>query len=430
MVNASYPTGVENHGGSLRIWFIYNGKRVRENLGVPDTAKNRKVAGDLRTSICFAIRMGSFDYATRFPNSPNLKSFGLGKKDITVKALAERWLELKKMEISANALSRYKSVVRNMIPRIGGNRLTSSVTKEELLFIRKDLLTGYQKPTKGRVKPVKGRSVPTVNYYMTTTSGMFQFAEENGYIQSNPFSSITPLKKSRLEPDPLSREEFVRIIEACHHQQIKNLWSLAVYTGVRHGELVSLAWEDVDLKAGTMTIRRNRTSKGEFTLPKTDAGTDRVIHLIQPAIEALKNQAGLTRLGTQHQVEVKLREYGRSTMHPCTFIFNPQVTRKNNFAGQYYSVCSVGSIWETVTKRAGIRYRKAYQSRHTYACWSLSAGANPTFIASQMGHSSAQMVYTVYGAWMPENSTEQVTMLNQKLSSYAPWMPHEVVSNN
>lgn len=39
MANASYPTGVENHGGSLRIWFLYKGKRVRENLGIPDTAK-------------------------------------------------------------------------------------------------------------------------------------------------------------------------------------------------------------------------------------------------------------------------------------------------------------------------------------------------------------------------------------------------------
>lgn len=45
MSKESYPTGVENHGKSLRIWFIFKGKRVRENLGVPDTAKNRKVAG-------------------------------------------------------------------------------------------------------------------------------------------------------------------------------------------------------------------------------------------------------------------------------------------------------------------------------------------------------------------------------------------------
>lgn len=34
MDKITYPTGVENHGGSLRIWFNFKGKRVRENLGV------------------------------------------------------------------------------------------------------------------------------------------------------------------------------------------------------------------------------------------------------------------------------------------------------------------------------------------------------------------------------------------------------------
>lgn len=427
MSKASYPTGVENHGGSLRIWFIYNGKRVRENLGVPDTAKNRKVAGELRTSVCFAIRMGSFDYAAQFPNSPNLKVFGLGKKDITVKALAVKWLELKKMEISANSLNRYESVVKNMIPRIGGNRLAASVTKEEILFIRKDLLTGHQVLKKNHRTPVKGRTVPTVNYYMTTMSGMFSFAEDNGYVESNPFSGITPLKRARPEPDPLSRDEFIRLINACQHQQTKNLWSLAVYTGIRHGELAALAWEDIDFKAGTMTIRRNYTKTGEFTLPKTEAGTDRVIYLIKPAIEALKIQAEFTRLGQSNRITVKLREYGRTVRHTCTFVFSPKVTcRHNNKVGQHYAVESIGTTWEAAFKRAGLRSRNAYQSRHTYACWSLSSGANPTFIASQMGHSNAQMLYTVYGAWMPESSMEQVAMLNQKLSDYAPCMPHDV----
>ncbi|MDF3736729.1 Arm DNA-binding domain-containing protein, partial [Enterobacter hormaechei] len=42
---SKYPTGVENHGGTLRLWFTYKGVRVREGLGVPDTPKNRKVAG-------------------------------------------------------------------------------------------------------------------------------------------------------------------------------------------------------------------------------------------------------------------------------------------------------------------------------------------------------------------------------------------------
>ncbi|ELY2765897.1 DUF3596 domain-containing protein [Cronobacter malonaticus] len=423
MDKAIYPTGVENHGGSLRIWFSYKGKRVRENLGVPDTAKNRKIAGELRTSVCFAIRTGTFDYATQFPDSPNLKTFGAGKKEITLKELEKKWLDLKKMEICSNAFSRYESVVRNVVPRIGPGRLVSSVTKEELLYIRKDLLLGHKLPMKGK-SPAKGRSVVTVNYYMTTIGGMFQFAADHGYIEANPFDGIKPLKKARAEPDPLTRDEFIRLIDACRHQQTKNLWSLAVYTGMRHGELAALAWEDIDLKAGTITIRRNYTKLGDFTLPKTQASTNRVIHLIQPAISVLKNQAEMTRLGTQHRIDVQLREYGRTESQDCTFVFNPQLVRRCKHVGYFYKVDSIGDSWDAAIKLAGIRRRKAYQSRHTYACWSLSAGANPSFIASQMGHASAQMVFNVYGAWMADSSIEQIAMLNQKLADFAPRMPH------
>ncbi|UMR98778.1 tyrosine-type recombinase/integrase [Escherichia coli] len=430
MSNTAYPTGVENHGGSLRIWFSYKGKRVRENLGVPDTAKNRKMAGELRTSVCFAIRMGNFDYAAQFPNSPNLKHFGLGKREITIKALSEKWLELKKMEISANAFNRYQSVVRVTIPMTGENKLVSSITKEDLLLVRKELLTGYCVSKKYQKKEIKGRSVPTVNYYMATISGMFQFATENGYSTCNPCVGIRPLKKARTEPDPLSYDEFTRLIAACRNQQTKNLWSLAVYTGVRHGELISLAWEDVDFKAGTMTVRRNLTAMGDFTLPKTEAGTDRVIYLTRPALDVLRSQAELTRLGKQHLIEVKLREYGKATIHPCTFIFVPHAVRNHSNSGEYYSVGSVGKSWDTAIKRAGLRTRKAYQSRHTYACWSLSAGVNPTFIASQMGHASAQMVYNVYGSWLPECSENQVDILNHSLSDSVPHMPHRTLSSH
>lgn len=429
MAENAYPTGVENHGGSLRIWFLYKGKRVRENLGVPDTAKNRKIAGELRASVCFAIRMGNFNYAAQFPDSQNLKRFGVESKEITVGDLSERWLALKKMEISENAMGRYRSIARNMVPRIGESRIASSVTKEDLLFIRKELLTGYQVMKVGHRTPVKGRSVPTVNNYMGIMAGMFQFAADSGYIRTNPFTGLAPLKKSRVDPDPLTREEFSRLIDACKHQQLKNMWSLAVYTGVRHGELVALAWEDIDLKAGTMTIRRNHTLTKEFTLPKTEAGTDRVIFLVRPALDILKSQAGMTRLGKQYQIEVKLREYGRTEMHPCTFVFNPQIVTRNSLAGHHYAVGSINQSWEAAMRRAGLRYRKAYQSRHTYACWSLSAGANPNFIATQLGHADAQMVYKVYGKWMSDKNQDQVSLLNQNLSEFAPSMPHAIGSD-
>ena len=420
MDKVTYPTGVENHGGTLRIWFSYKGKRVRESLGVPDSVKNRKLAGELRSSVVFSIKMGSCDYAERFPEAPNLELFGIASKEISLSQLVKKWLSLKEMEIASRTLNSYESVMDNMVQKLGPNKLVCSINQEDVLLVRKELLTGYQTPVGGKKTIVKGRSVSTVNQYLAITSGMFKFAVDNGYIGQNPFIGVSHLKKSRQPPDPLTREEFTRFIDACHQRQLKNLWTLAVYTGLRHGEICALAWEDIDLKEGTLMVRRNRTKLKEFTLPKTLASTDRVIHLIQPVIDVLKDQAELTRLGKQHQVQVMTREYGRSVTHSCTFVFSPRVTDKTRRAGDCYSMNSINKTWNAAMKRAGLRHRKAYQSRHTYACWSLAAGANPNFIANQMGHSDAQMVFRVYGAWMPDNNAMQVDMLNRQFSDYVP----------
>ncbi len=87
-------------------------------------------------------------------------------------------------------------------------------------------------------------------------------------------------------------------------------------------------------------------------------------------------------------------------------------------------IASIPQTWRSAIRRAGITYRKPYQSRHTYACWSLSAGANPNFIATQMGHANAQMVYQVYGSWMKGNDETQRSLLNEKLNEFVPSMPH------
>ncbi len=295
---SKYPTGVENHGGTLRLWFIYQGVRVRESLGVPDTPKNRKVAGELRTSICYAIKIGMFNYAVQFPQSPNLRKFGFVQPEVTLKELAVRWLELKRMEITKNAHTRYVSYIKICTEILGPEKTVGRFNNEDMLLVRKELLTGYQicgKHQKNR-SAKKGRTVRTVNVYMNCLGGMFRFAELNGYIEKSPFSGVDPLRKSKAEPDPLTKDEYARLLDACPSEQIRNLWILAVNTGMRHGEICALTWEDIDLKHWTITISRNIAIKGHFTPPKTDAG-NRVINLTQSAIQALKNQMAYTRMG-------------------------------------------------------------------------------------------------------------------------------------
>lgn len=197
MANASYPTGVENHGGSLRIWFLYKGKRVRENLGIPDTAKNRKIAGELRSSVCFAIRMGNFNYVEKFPNSPNLARFGQDRKEITVLELTERWSELKRMEISSNTMSRYESIIKNMLPLIGENKMVSAVTTEDLLYVRKELLTGFQVMKKDHRTQVKGRKSSTVNNYMMLMAEIFSLEQITAMQRKTRLAELTVSRKRK-----------------------------------------------------------------------------------------------------------------------------------------------------------------------------------------------------------------------------------------
>lgn len=419
----AYPTGVESHGGYLRVWFIFNGKRHRESLGLPDTPRNRKAAGEMRQAICFAIRSGTFDYAKQFPQSAAVAEQKGPSKDLTVEALFSRYLSLKTPELSLNTLRRYQVKLETCSQILGKNRLARTLTQEDLLRLRNELLTGLQRPRRNRKTVTKGRSVSTVNDYMTCCKGAIKFGFNNDYIDADPGISVGKLKREKVRPDPLTQDEFTRFIGACLNQQAINMWTLAVYTGLRHGEIAALAWEDIDLDAGTLTVRRNWTSVKQYTLPKTQAGTNRVIFLMQPAIDALKRQQAITRLMPQIVVNVVLREVGKSRKDPCTFVFKPAVNG-HGIVGDRYTVTSISDSWDKTIKRAKLRHRNAYQSRHTYACWSLSAGANPAFIATQMGHTSAQMLFNVYGDWIPDHNSDQLTLLNSKLGKNAPYMPH------
>ncbi len=420
---ASYPTGVENHGGSLRIWFIYQGKRVRESLGVPDTPKNRKMAGELRTSVCYAIKTGNFDYSKQFPNSANVEKFGGKRQPVTLSLLAQKWMSLKELELTETARIHYHSYIRSVFEVLDGQRYANSITQEDMLQARKALLNGYQRPRGRDHRPLEGRKATTVNGYIACMKGMFSFAVRNGYMDQNPLDGVSPLKKERPNPDPLTREEYERVLDMCPSDQMQNMIIFAVNTGMRHGEIYALAWEDIDTVNWTAKIVRGEALANHFTPPKTESGI-RTVQLSVPAIEALKRQMPLTRMGKQNEIKVHLRQNGEKRIDLCTFIFAPHLTATNGRSEDYYTNGSLGAAWRTILRRAGVRHRKAYETRHTFACWALSAGVNPNFVANQMGHSSAQMLYTVYGKWMTENNLDQMAVLNAEFSRNAPQMPH------
>ncbi|WP_313448451.1 site-specific integrase, partial [Pseudescherichia sp.] len=273
-----------------------------------------------------------------------------------------------------------------------------------------ELLRGETFYAPGNKRQKTGRSVNTVNDYISLTCQILRYAHRSKFINDKPFEYIPKLHKDRTKPDPLYREEYARLILS-NSGQDRNLWQFAINTGLRHGELAALAWNDIDFEAGTAHVRRNLTKQGNFVPPKTLAG-DRVLPLLAPALDALRAQYAITGELAETTIVQHFREYGSSEEQQHRFVFLPGLKKQK--PGKYFTCDSISDRWDAAVKKAGIRRRTPYQTRHTFACWALSAGANPSFIASQLGHEDAQMVYRVYSAWLKEFSGDQVSMLNDK----------------
>ena len=73
-------TGIEIHGKSIRIVFMWRKRRCRETLGLPVTKANIKHAAQLRAAVLHDIKMGKFDYAQHFPDSPQAGNYSSSRK--------------------------------------------------------------------------------------------------------------------------------------------------------------------------------------------------------------------------------------------------------------------------------------------------------------------------------------------------------------
>ena len=89
------------------------------------------------------------------------------------------------------------------------------------------------------------------------------------------------------------------------------------------------------------------------------------------------------------------------------------------------------SKWRNLIRRAEIRSRPPYQTRHTFACWNLTARGNLAFIENQMGHKDYSMLVTVYGRWIDTESSRELERIwegMQNIAQITPKLHHEAVA--
>lgn len=235
---------------------------------------------------------------------------------------------------------------------------------------------------------------------------VFETAFLDGVIATNPAERIKNAKVQKEPPDPLTAEEVNSILDHMgkYDQQIVNFMEFAFFTGLRPSEAISLRWGDIDQVRGLARVKRARTF-GEEHETKTFKVRD--VELNTRAKAALARQKSHTFLRNAYVFENPV------TGEP----YNSEKPLRNNY-------------WHTTLKALGMRERAFYQTRHTYATLNLMAGANPMWVAKQLGHANMQMVLTVYSKWIDgaDKSSER-GKIDSMFSSIATKMPQKQQSH-
>lgn len=267
----------------------------------------------------------------------------------------------------------YKQVVNGqLVPGVGRLKL-AKLRPDHVRGLYRDMLD-------------KGLSTRTVQYAHTLLKRALTQAVHDGLIPRNVAEAVRPPKLEREEIQPLNAGQVRSLLQAADEagDRLATLYTVAVRTGMRPGEMLALRWSDVDLEAGTVQINR-ALSDGAFTPPKT-ARSRRRITLSPATVAALRTHR-------KRQLEERMAKAGLWQEHDLVF---------PSSVGTPKSQRNLNREFKTAAKRAGLPdHFKLYDLRHTCATLLLSRNIHPKYVQELLGHASIALTLDTYSHVIP-----------------------------
>jgi integrase len=370
------PPGVKirqfKTGDRLQIAFTWEGQECRELLPPGSINKSSlQRAASLRDEIKRKIREGTFRYAEYFPDSARASA---PKSDSTSMAkLLQRQLETYERQVSNGRLS--PSTYDGYAKALNGARMRRWQPLQ-VHEVTPSMLREWVAEMDCTSKAIRNT--------LTPLRSVFEDALNDELIDSNPFDRVAlsklirqTAKASDYVINPFSAAERTTLLDACRPDERPTL-QFWFATGLRPGELQALEWRHIDWERKVARIEQNQVA-GVIKVPKTAAGI-RAVDLDAQALAALEAQRPIS--------EAKGQRIWLNPRDGAPWSTDAQVRK---------------TLWVPLCARAAVAYRNPYQVRHTYASTLLTAGHNPWYVASQLGHEDVEMVFRTYGKFIRED---------------------------
>ncbi len=342
----------------------------------PETGKRRRKKVTAATKTEVAAKVAKLE-ADRDGGYAGLSGRG------TVEAWLDLWIATKVGSVRPKTIIGY-GVDRSHIVRSVGSIELTKLTPEDIERLYAEVLSS-------------GCGPATTTHVRATLSAALSQAARRGRIARNPVSAATSPRQVPARVEPLSEAETHRVLDAAAGGRNSARWFLALLVGPRQGEVLGLRWEDVDLTAGTIHIRRSlarvpwrhgcgsvpcggkrgadcpaRHGGGLVTGPtKTTAG-ERTIAL----------PAGLTAMFRAHRTtqtaeRMRAGSLWRDTGHVFTDERGGALDPRRDWGR-----------WKALLAEAGVRDARLHDARHSSATFALLDGTDPAVVMARHGWGS------------------------------------------
>jgi integrase len=252
-----------------------------------------------------------------------------------------------------------------------------------------------------------GLSRRSVRYLHAIVRGALSDARRWGLVTHNVAEQADPPRQDR-NRDAMrtwSAEQVRAFLDHVGDDRLCTLWLLLVSTGMRRGEACGLHWDDLDLEAARVAVRRNLTAvrgrgparEASWSEPKTSRSR-RSVALDANTVEQL-------RAHRRRQLEERLAAGPAYVDRGLVFC------RED---GSELDPDWVSKRFERLADAAGLPRIRLHDLRHTHATLALQAGVHVKVVSERLGHATVGMTLDTYSHVIPamqEDAAQRVAAL-------------------
>ena len=226
-----------------------------------------------------------------------------------------------------------------------------------------------------------------------------------GYIRVNPADAAVTPRVEKKQVEALDAEDVGKFLAAIKGSKYEYPLFVAIFTGLRQGELLGLTWDCVDFERCLLLINKQHNRvKGdtEFRFASLKNDKARVLTAADEVMEVLKLQ--------KERQTAWAAALGDGWSNPDHLVFTTEF-------GRYINNKILYQNFKRIMRKLGKPDLRFHDLRHTYAVNSLRAGDDIKTVQENLGHATASFTLATYAHATPGMKRESAKRMTEFIRS-------------